>query len=112
MKNNLVVLSLVAALALTASFAFSFTGATMRVSVPFDFYAGDQQLPAGEYVFEMGSSFLPTGNLVTVRTAEGAGMVVMLTRPGTERNLDSDHLLFNKYGDQHFLSCETIPSLA
>ncbi len=108
MRNNLVVLSLVAAFTLMTSFAFAGAVATMHVSVPFDFYAGEQQLPAGEYIFEMGSSYLPTGGSVTVRTSGGAGIVMMLTRAGTEKNLDSNHLLFNKYGDKHFLSSVSI----
>jgi hypothetical protein len=33
---------------------------------------------------------------------------MMLTRLGTEKNLDSSHLLFNKYGDKHFLSSVSI----
>jgi hypothetical protein len=108
MKNNMVLLSLVAVLTLMAGFGFAGTGVTMRVSVPFDFYAGNQQLPAGEYTIEMGSGFLPTASIMTVRADQGTGIWIIATKAGTDRDLDSCTLLFNKYGDKHFLSTVSI----
>jgi len=106
MRNNLVVLSLVAAFTLMASFGFAGSGAVMRITVPFDFYAGSEQLPAGEYTFEMASGIEKTGSLVTIRTQKGVGMCMLVTRPGTDA-IDSK-LLFNKYGNKHFLSSVSI----
>jgi hypothetical protein len=106
MKKNLVVLSLVAAFTLMTSFAFAGSGAAMRINVPFDFYAGSQQMPAGEYTFEMASGITQTGSLVTIRTHKGVGMCMLVTHPGQDA-IDSK-LLFNKYGDKHFLSSVSI----
>ena len=108
MKNNLVLLSLVAAFTLMAGFGFAGTGVTMSINVPFDFYAGDQKLPAGEYRFEMGSGFLPTAAVVTVRAKDGAGIWMMVTDAASDENASSNQLSFNKYGDRHFLSSVSI----
>jgi hypothetical protein len=108
MKNNLVVLSLVAAFTLLSSFAFAGTGVGMRISVPFDFYLGDQKLPAGEYDFDMGSGFLPTAAVVTVRAKNGTGIWVMATQAGTNQDASANQLSFNQYGDKQFLSSVSI----
>jgi hypothetical protein len=97
MKKNLVILTLVAAFTL-ASFGFAGADTTMRISVPFDFYAGNEQLPAGEYTFAMGSD----SSIVTVRAKEGTGICILLAKSGTDAA--TDRLLFNKYGNKHFLS--------
>jgi hypothetical protein len=106
MRKNLVVLSLVAAFTLMASFGFAGSGAAMRITVPFDFYAGSEQLPAGEYTFEMASGITQTGSLVTIRTQKGAGMCMLVTHPG--QNAVDSKLRFNKYGDKHFLTSVSI----
>lgn len=102
MKRNLRVLMLAAALVLTAGFGFALSGATMHVTVPFDFYAGSRLLPAGEYTFEMTSGATATGSMVTVITREGAAVCTLGARPG--RDAASGRLLFHKYGDTYFLS--------
>ena len=106
MRNNLVILSLVAALALTACVAFAGAPVGMRINVPFEFYAGDQRLPAGEYTFEMESGLVATGSRVTVQSKDGAGLFFMMTQPGTDEA--SSRLLFNKYGNRHFLTSVSI----
>ena len=107
MKNNLVVLSLVAVFTLMASFGFAGTGIGMSLNVPFDFYAGDQKLPAGEYTFEMGSGFLPTAAVLTVRAKDGTGIWIMTTQAGTDKNA-ANEVSFNQYGDKQFLSSVSI----
>ena len=106
MKKHLVVLSLVAAFILMASFGLAGLRTAMRITVPFDFYAESQKLPAGEYTFEMTSGSMPSGSQVTIRTLEGAAICTLITRPGTDP-VDAK-LLFNKYGDTHFLSSVSI----
>ena len=104
MKKNLVVLSIVAVMTLMAGFSFAGVGVRMHISVPFDFYAGGQQLPAGEYEIEMGSGLLPTTALVTVRTENGTAICILNTKAGSAAGPSANHLRFNKYGDKHFLS--------
>ena len=108
MRTNLVVFSLVVALTLMASFGFAEPGAAMRISVPFDFYAGDQQLPAGEYTVQMGSGFLPTASVVTILQVNGSATCMLATQPGTDADLSATQLQFNKYGNKRFLSTVSI----
>jgi len=105
MKRNLLVLSLVVAFTLMVSSAFA-GSAAMRITVPFEFYAGTDKLPAGEYTFEMASGLEQTGSMVTIRTAEGTGMCMLLSVPGADPTYSK--LLFNKYGSKHFLSSVSI----
>lgn len=106
MKNNLVILSLVAVLVLTASFAYAGNYVGMRIIVPFDFFAGDQQLPAGEYTFAMESGLDATGSKVTVYAKDGTAVCFLLTRSGTGET--ANRLLFNQYGNKRFISSISI----
>jgi hypothetical protein len=106
MRNKMVVLSLVAALALTASAGFAGANVGMRINIPFDFYAGDQSLPAGEYTFAMESGLVATGSKVTVHSQKGTGLCFLITRPGTDEG--ASRLLFNRYGNKHFLTSVSI----
>jgi hypothetical protein len=106
MRKNLALMNLVIAFALMAGFGFAVSGATMRVTVPFDFYAGSRLLPAGAYTFEITSSTAQTGSLVTILTREGVGMCMLGAQPGTDAA--AGQLLFNKYENQYFLSSVSI----
>ena len=106
MRKHLVILSLIAVLALAAGFGFAGSNVGMHVNIPFDFYAGDQQLPAGEYAFSMESGFAATGSKVVVQSANGEGLFFLITRPGTDET--ASRLLFNKYDNRHFLSSISI----
>jgi hypothetical protein len=48
-------------------------------------------------------------SVVTVRRKEGTGLCHLLTQTGTDA--DSTKLVFNKYGDKHFLSSISIQGL-
>ncbi len=104
MKKNLAVLSVMAVLSLMAGFAYAGAGIEMRISVPFDFYLGNQLLPTGEYTFQMDSGNYATGSHVLVLSADGKGDKMLFTTPGTDRSTDFNQLSFNKYGDKYFLS--------
>ena len=72
-----------------------------EVNIPFDFYAGTAQLKAGAYQVKRMSD-----NTVVIRTADGKS-TVLLTAPLTIGARDSKsgrRLVFNKYGDQFFIS--------
>ena len=104
MNKILVLLSVAAALSLMAGLAFAGMGVAMHVNVPFDFYLEDQLLPAGEYNFEMGSLGGATASSVTVRATDGTGIMMIAALPGVDSNKVMGHLLFNQYGEKHFLS--------
>jgi hypothetical protein len=108
MKRNLVLLSLVAALAIIVTSAFAGTGASMRIKVPFAFYVNDQLLPAGEYRFEMGAGSAAARSLVTVRDRNGMGVQILTTPGRYESNPKLGALQFNQYGDTYFLSAVSI----
>jgi len=109
MRKNLVVLSFVAICTLFSGFALAGPGAAMRVNVPFDFYVGAQQLPAGEYIFERGSGPVDPTSLLKVSKRSGEGVCLLVTLPGSG-NAD-EKLLFNKYGNQHFLTGVSIQGI-
>ncbi len=108
MKRNRILPGLIAALVLAVSIAYAGHGGAMRVYVPFEFYLEDQLLPAGHYNFEMGRGLVPTASVVTVRSREGAGLRIMLTRPDANSSSRISHLKFNRYDDRYFLCAVSI----
>jgi len=86
----------------------------IRANVPFDFYAGGEQLPAGNYVFEMraigfGSS---SSSAVAVYRQDGTLAVTLSTIPsGWEyRRMADGHLHFTRYTNAYFLNRVEGPS--
>jgi len=108
MKKNIIFLSLVVVLTMTVSIAYAGSAKSMVIYVPFEFYMGDQLLPAGEYNFEMNSRLMPTASVVFVRTDEGKGVRFLLTRPEANKGSNQSNLSFNQYGERHFLSSVSI----
>ena len=103
MKSSLLVLSLVAVFALTGDSVFAGSSGTVHVNIPFDFYAGGQQLAAGEYTLEM--STFPF--MVTVRSEDQKVTCVLLALPQTETS-SSNMLWFNRNGNKLFLSSVSV----
>ena len=72
--------------------------------IPFDFYVGGKTMPAGEYTVRTVTAYDDGG--LQIRSADGSEGVLILAhaaqarsrRPGPAR------LVFNRYGDQRFLS--------
>ena len=110
MKRNIILLNLVVVFALTLSVAYAGSAKSMIVNVPFEFYIQDQILPAGEYRFEMSSGAIPTGSIVFVRTGEGKGISILLTRSSDNNGSLQSHLLFNQYEEKYFLSSVSVGS--
>lgn len=84
----------------TAS-AYSQNHEVIHSHIPFSFYAGTKQLPAGEYTFDL----QPGGGVVMVRDEEGRG-VAILQGDITERSAGADKtdVVFTKIGKDYFLS--------
>jgi len=108
MKKTLAVLSLVVLSSLMAGFVHAGSGAAMRITVPFDFCIQDQQFPAGQYRFEMDSGYLATASHVTVWEADGKGVRILSTLPGSDADANMSSLRFNKYEDKYFLASVSI----
>ncbi len=72
-----------------------------EVNVPFDFSAGTAKLKAGNYIIKKLS-----GNALAIRSADGK-TAALISAPLTIGSRDSkagERLVFNKYGEQYFLS--------
>jgi len=88
--------------------AVAYAGATtvVYVKVPFNFYAGTELMPQGEYIFEIGamSSATESGSSVLIRNDSGTMASWLFTRPGTASLKSEAQLEFNRYGDKYFLN--------
>jgi hypothetical protein len=73
----------------------------MRVDIPFPFVVGGVHLPAGQYhVYHPGDPYL-----VTIEKDDGRARAMVYVHPSTIDSSESNtKLVFNKYGDQYFLS--------
>lgn len=72
-----------------------------RVDVPFAFVVGGVHLPAGHYrVYHPGDPYL-----VVIERDDGRARATVYVHPSaTSSDESSTKLVFNKYGDQYFLS--------
>lgn len=72
-----------------------------RVDVPFAFVVGGVHLPAGHYhVYHPGDPYL-----IVIEKDDGRARAMAYVHPSTtEAGASSTKLVFNKYGDQYFLS--------
>jgi hypothetical protein len=73
------------------------------VNVPFQFYAGDAKLPAGDYRIHVLDDSNPTEMEIT--SADGSTSTLFQVRD-TDVNATpgKDELVFNKYGNRYFLA--------
>jgi hypothetical protein len=77
------------------------------VRVPFAFNIGKQAFPAGEYTLKRGQAILSPDTW----TIEGEGShAMLLANPGGDSGASDPKLVFNRYGDMHFLSAISGPS--
>lgn len=76
----------------------------VAVTVPFSFFAGSQNLPAGNYTIELNRE----RDTITLRSEDRSrnmNAVVMLANNVQQTtNPDKSYALFNRYGSQYFLT--------
>lgn len=73
----------------------------MTAHVPFGFHVGDTMFPAGKYAVD--TAIGP--NVVRVRATDTSQSVVLLSNGvGRKTRKTQPKLVFNRYGDQYFLS--------
>jgi hypothetical protein len=108
MKKTSVLMIVVAALLVFAVCALASSGLKIRATVPFAFYVGEEQLPAGNYLFEMraigfGSS---SSSAVAVYRQDGSLAVMVSTIPDGwgSRSMADGRLHFARYSNTYFLS--------
>jgi hypothetical protein len=95
------------ALSLVISAASTFGSAqiegVIKVNVPFTFYVGNTELPAGEYTIRRAVATNP--DVLEIRSADSKTAVLVLGRPAHSTTTPSKtQLIFKKYGDAAVLS--------
>ena len=78
---------------------------SVKANVPFDFYAGTRQMPAGTYFFKIDAE----SSNVLISDQEGHGMFLMRNDIGNSQS-DKASLVFEQMGDHYFL--KTISAFA
>lgn len=82
---------------------------TDLIRVPFDFVAGEKQMPAGLYTVSRIRSDAETALLI--RSEDGRATAVVLTNTG-EANPRTSALVFRQHGDRYFLAEVSMPGTA
>ncbi|WP_157467756.1 hypothetical protein [Edaphobacter aggregans] len=101
MKKNL--LSLAMFLALLMSAAAQAQTTHLKITVPFEFTAGNVQLPAGEYeVMAVGRWGGPTLSIRNLNS--NAGTLVLSTSCRSQKPAADAKLVFYRYGQRYFLA--------
>jgi hypothetical protein len=72
----------------------------VRVDIPFAFSAGGVHLPAGQYhISHPGDPYF-----VLIEKDDGRARALVYVHPAATASSESTKLVFNRYGDQYFLS--------
>jgi hypothetical protein len=79
------------------------------VSVPFDFVAGNKQMPAGRYTVRRIKADAESALLI--RSEDGRSIAVVLTNAG-EKNPRAAAFTFRQLGDRYFLAEVSMPGTA
>ena len=84
----------------TVTSIYAQSGMYLKVNIPFQFSVREKVLPAGEYIVRSGAY-----GVLLIQSAdrhESQFFHTLSTKAGTKR--DESSLVFNRYGDQYFLS--------
>jgi hypothetical protein len=96
MKRHLLRLSMIAALAASASFA-----ETYNFSVPFDFVVRNQTAPAGQYLVDTSTA----SGIMIIRSGDHKmNVVVMGNNLSSQGDGQTGKLVFHRYGNRYFLA--------
>ena len=101
MKRNLLAIALSLPLLLSAAAHAQTT--QLKVTVPFEFIAGNSVLPAGDY--EVKSMDPWGGKALSIHNANSnAGSVVVSNSCRSQKPAADSKLVFHRYGQQYFLA--------
>ena len=101
-------LGLAAALALAVA-ANAQVMHTILIRVPFNFVAGEKQMPAGRYSVRRIRS--DAENTLLIRSEDGRATAIVLTNSG-DAGPRSGALVFRQHGDRYFLAEVSMPGTA
>jgi hypothetical protein len=101
MKTRALVMAAMMALTAMASTRVA-QAQELIVNIPFDFVAGNMQMPAGEYSVKTSG---PTNSLVLIARHESVASAFLNTNAAVASEPQTDSkLIFNRYGKRYFLS--------
>lgn len=102
-KQTFRVFTILGALLLTAMSVHAQSQRSQVTNIPFNFVVGHKTLPAGDYVVKPNRR--GSDNAWLVQSTDGHESVLFTTRSiQTSKSQKKTKLIFNKYGDQYFLS--------
>jgi hypothetical protein len=102
MKTRALVMAGMMALTTLASTRVAQAQEHVVVNIPFDFVAGNTQLPAGQYSITASG---PNRTLLLIDRKDSAASAYMGTNAVVATEIQSESkLIFNRYGDRYFLS--------
>ena len=102
MKTRALVMAGMMALTAMASTRVAQAQELVAVNIPFDFVAGNTQLPAGEYTVKVSA---PTHTIILISRKDSATSAFLVTNAAVSAEPQSESkLVFNRYGDHYFLS--------
>lgn len=102
MKKRVLMMMALAVLAILASTRVAQAQDLIVVNIPFDFTAGDAQLPAGEYTVKMVG---PTNHLLLISRRDAGESAFIPSHPAAAAQIQTEtKLIFNRYGERYFLS--------
>ena len=78
---------------------------TFRAEIPFDFVVANKRLPAGEYQVKPA-----TEKAMLIQSKDASSSALAMTIGVDGKTSDAGKLVFNRYGDQYFLSKIWLPS--
>lgn len=102
MKTRALVMAGMMALTAMATTRVAQAQDPLAVNIPFDFMAGNTQLPAGEYTVKVSG---PTNTVILVSRKDSTVSAFMNTNAAVSVEPQSQSkLIFNRYGNRYFLS--------
>ncbi len=102
MKTRALVMAGMMALTAMATTRVAQAQQDVAVNIPFDFVAGNTQLPAGEYTVKVSA---PTHSLILISRKDATMSAFINTNPAVSSAPQTESkLIFNRYGDRYFLS--------
>jgi hypothetical protein len=102
MKTRALVMAGIMALTAMATTRVAQAQEALVVNVPFDFMAGNQNLPAGEYSVKVSQT---DARIVLIERRDATAAMFIGTNTVVANTIQSESkLVFNRYGDRYFLS--------
>jgi hypothetical protein len=106
-KQVITMMAVLAFFATVAVTSIHAQGLTMSVTIPFDFAVGGKTLPAGEYYLQRAADGARPVTQIRSRDNKELGIYLPQSHPVQDIRVQLEsqsQLVFNKYGDQYFLS--------